>query len=118
MSATYLPEVALEQGWTKEVTMEELARKGGWSGEVGELERREMKVVRYESQKGHMTYEEYLRWKEDEGKRRARATNGVGMGETDAGRTKRTVGKRGRLDDEDEVDADEDVDGIDSEDGE
>ena len=117
MSATYLPEVALEQGWTKEETMEELARKGGWSCDVGELERREMSVVRYESHKGHMSYDEYLRWKKDEVKRRSRAATGRGADGTDMARTKRTVGKRSRLEDEDdEAEVDDDVDGIDDSD--
>ncbi|EEA20784.1 hypothetical protein TMatcc_000774 [Talaromyces marneffei ATCC 18224] len=30
--ATYLPDVAVEQGWTKEETIESLMRKAGWSG--------------------------------------------------------------------------------------
>ena len=70
ISATYLPEVAAEQGWDKEETVEELMRKGGWTGRVGDKERREMKVVRYESEKGSMSWEEYIAWKEGEKKRR------------------------------------------------
>jgi len=30
--ATYLPDVAVEQGWTKEETVESLMRKAGWDG--------------------------------------------------------------------------------------
>jgi len=33
--ATYLPDVAVEQGWTKEETVESLMRKAGWSGGGG-----------------------------------------------------------------------------------
>ena len=73
INATYLPEVALEQGWTKEETVEELMRKGGWEGRVGERERREMKVTRYESQKRGMGWEEYQMWKEQQKKAQAAA---------------------------------------------
>ncbi len=30
--ATYLPDVAVEQGWTREETLESLMRKAGWDG--------------------------------------------------------------------------------------
>lgn len=30
--ATYLPDVAVEQGWSKEETVESLMRKAGWDG--------------------------------------------------------------------------------------
>ncbi|EED20304.1 AMMECR1 family protein [Talaromyces stipitatus ATCC 10500] len=33
--ATYLPDVAVEQGWTKEETVESLMRKAGWDGGSG-----------------------------------------------------------------------------------
>jgi hypothetical protein len=33
--ATYLPDVAPEQGWTKEETVESLMRKAGWDGGSG-----------------------------------------------------------------------------------
>ena len=68
VNATYLPEVALEQGWSKEETVEELMRKGGWEGRVGDKERREMRVTRYESQKRGMAWEEYHAWKEEQKK--------------------------------------------------
>ncbi|EGC42319.1 conserved hypothetical protein [Histoplasma capsulatum var. duboisii H88] len=32
LGATYLPDVAVEQGWTKEETVESLMRKAGWEG--------------------------------------------------------------------------------------
>lgn len=112
LSATYLPEVAAEQGWSKEEAVEELARKAGWSSAVGEAERREMKVVRYESQKGHMSYEQYLHWKD---RRRAKPADGhaaavYGAARADGDGAKRTVGKRSRLeeDEDDSEEADED----------
>ena len=33
--ATYLPDVAVEQGWTKEETVESLMKKAGWDGPYG-----------------------------------------------------------------------------------
>ncbi|EYE98185.1 AMMECR1 domain-containing protein [Aspergillus ruber CBS 135680] len=33
--ATYLPDVPVEQGWTKEETLESLMRKAGWDGSTG-----------------------------------------------------------------------------------
>ena len=112
LSATYLPEVAAEQGWSKEEAMEELARKAGWSGAVGEAERREMRVVRYESQKGHMSYEQYLHWK---ARRRDKPADGHADGVngpdgTDGGGARRVVGKRSRLEEEDDGE-EEDADG-------
>lgn len=38
--ATYLPDVAVEQGWTKEETIESLMRKAGWSGSSTGVARR------------------------------------------------------------------------------
>lgn len=38
--ATYLPDVPVEQGWTKEETIESLMRKAGWDGPTGGVARR------------------------------------------------------------------------------
>lgn len=38
--ATYLPDVAVEQGWSKEETVESLMRKAGWDGGIGSVARR------------------------------------------------------------------------------
>jgi hypothetical protein len=104
VSATYLPEVAAEQGWGKEETIEELMRKGGWEGEVGEKERREMKVVRYQSQKRGMGWEEYQAWKVEERKRREQG-GGEAEAEKAAGKLN---GKRNRKEEEEEEKEDED----------
>lgn len=64
-SATYLPDVAVEQGWNKEETMLSLMRKAGWQGkkekwrEVGDL-----KVTRYQGKQESVEYQEYKRWKD------------------------------------------------------
>lgn len=96
--------------------MEELARKGGWTGDISEVERREMRVVRYESQKGHMSYDEYVRWKEEAVKRSEKAADrsDVGRGRRS---TKRTVGKRSRLEDDEDEEVDQNDDYNDDADG-
>lgn len=68
-SATYLPDVAVEQGWTKEETLESLVRKAGWSGKKGWREVGEIRVVRYQGRKESVEYEEYRRWREWFGER-------------------------------------------------
>ncbi|KAI9745988.1 MAG: hypothetical protein M1818_000669 [Claussenomyces sp. TS43310] len=63
--STYLPDVAVEQGWTKEECLVSLMRKAGWSGrkekwrEVGDL-----KVTRYQGKVENVEYEEYRRWRD------------------------------------------------------
>jgi len=60
----YLPDVAVEQGWTQEETMVSLMRKAGWLGkrekwkEVGDL-----KVVRYQGKAESVDWEEYQKWR-------------------------------------------------------
>ncbi|KAL1862957.1 hypothetical protein Daus18300_008288 [Diaporthe australafricana] len=66
--ATYLPDVATEQGWTKEQTLVSLMRKAGWEGrrdrwrEVADAGA--MKVVRYRGNKEQVVYDEYKAWRE------------------------------------------------------
>jgi len=59
--ATYLPDVASEQGWTKEETLVSLMRKAGWSGRKDEWRKVELKVVRYQGKKVELGFAE---WKE------------------------------------------------------
>lgn len=66
-SATYLPSVAEEQGWTQEQTLESLMRKAGWAGpEDWRTVAREggMSVERYQGVKREVRYEEYQAWRE------------------------------------------------------
>lgn len=72
--ATYLPDVAKEQGWTKEETLISLMRKAGWNGSSSSWQRtwREGKgeLVRYEGKKTGLGYKEWRAWREwvdDEG---------------------------------------------------
>ncbi|KAK0649483.1 AMMECR1 domain-containing protein [Cercophora newfieldiana] len=62
--ATYLPDVAVEQGWTKEETLVSLMRKAGWMGKKDRWEEVDLKVVRYQGKKESLEYAEYKRWRE------------------------------------------------------
>lgn len=59
-SATYLPEVAPEQGWDRIQTIDSLLRKGGFKGAVTPEFRRTIKLVRYQSEKVAVAYPDYL----------------------------------------------------------
>jgi AMMECR1 domain-containing protein len=59
MGATYLPDVPVEQGWTKEETVASLMRKAGWTGRKEEWEKVKLNVVRYKGTKATVSYEEY-----------------------------------------------------------
>ncbi|CRK46679.1 hypothetical protein BN1723_007188, partial [Verticillium longisporum] len=60
--ATYLPDVAVEQEWTKEETLVSLMRKAGWTGRKETWQEVELKVVRYQGKKESLEYEEYKKW--------------------------------------------------------
>ncbi|MCJ1311003.1 hypothetical protein MMC25_004673 [Agyrium rufum] len=68
--ATYLPDVAPEQGWTKEETLGSLMRKAGWSGRgKSEGDWRSLgkglglKVVRYEGMREMLDFAEFEGWR-------------------------------------------------------
>jgi uncharacterized protein (TIGR00296 family) len=56
--STFLPEVAQEWNWDREETLKQLVRKAGSSMQ----QVRNLKVTRYKSLKGTMTYQEYLEY--------------------------------------------------------
>lgn len=62
--ATYLPDVAYEQGWTKEEALVSLMRKAGWSGRKEDWEKVGLKVVRYQGKKAALGYEEWKAWRD------------------------------------------------------
>ncbi|KAJ5326805.1 hypothetical protein MYU51_001649 [Penicillium brevicompactum] len=82
--ATYLPDVAVEQGWTKEETVESLMRKAGWDGGGGSAARRllrgaasgnssatkpwdqvsDFRTVRYQGLKASANYAEWQDWRD------------------------------------------------------
>ncbi|KAJ5943979.1 hypothetical protein N7516_004147 [Penicillium verrucosum] len=82
--ATYLPDVAVEQGWTKEETVESLMRKAGWDGGSGGSTARRLlrgaaggnsggtkpwdqvsdfRTVRYQGLKASASYAEWQEWR-------------------------------------------------------
>lgn len=62
--STYLPDVAREQGWTKEETLVSLMRKAGWSGRKDDWQKVGLKVVRYQGKKVALSYKEWKEWRE------------------------------------------------------
>jgi uncharacterized protein (TIGR00296 family) len=58
-SATYLPEVAAQEGWTKVETVDSLVRKAGYMGPLTESMRRKFRITRYQSSLCTMHYSEY-----------------------------------------------------------
>jgi len=62
-TATYLPEVAPEQGWTQTQTVDSLLRKGGFKGHVTPEVRASVKLTRYQSEKVSVSYQDFVnRW--------------------------------------------------------
>lgn len=61
-SATYLPEVARDLGWTREACLQSLAEKAGFRGKFEGTIARDATVTRYQSTKAEMTYNEYLQF--------------------------------------------------------
>ena len=61
LSATYLPEVCLDQGWSREECVKSAIQKAGYRGkvEVGDKVWKSLKVKVYGSVKGKCTWEEY-----------------------------------------------------------
>ncbi|XP_039622465.1 AMME syndrome candidate gene 1 protein isoform X2 [Polypterus senegalus] len=59
-TATYLPEVAKEQGWDHIQTIDSLLRKGGYKAPITNDFRKTIKLTRYRSEKMTMSYSDYL----------------------------------------------------------
>ena len=62
-SATYLPEVADEQGWNHIQTLDSLLRKGGYRATITADMRASVHVTRYQSEKLTLHYNDYIRAK-------------------------------------------------------
>ena len=64
-SATYLPEVAREQGWSRREALESLVRKSGYGGRMDKEGFWEgVALTRYRSSKFCLTYEEFVEGRE------------------------------------------------------
>ena len=65
LSATYLPEVCLDQGWTREEAILSAINKAGYRGtvRVGDSTWKSLKVRVYESEKAQASWDEYVLWR-------------------------------------------------------
>ncbi|GFR66467.1 AMME syndrome candidate gene 1 protein homolog [Elysia marginata] len=64
-TATYLPEVAVEQGWDKIQTIDSLLRKGGYKGPITPEVRKSIRLTRYRSEKITIAYNDYVAQKQN-----------------------------------------------------
>jgi len=62
-SATYLPEVAFEQGWNHVQTLDSLLRKGGYRAPITSDMRKSVQVTRYQSEKLTLHFNDYVQSK-------------------------------------------------------
>lgn len=67
LSATYLPEVAPEQGWDHVDALDSAIRKAGWDGRISEDLRRSVRVRRYQSRKCVVGWDEFVTWRAERG---------------------------------------------------
>ncbi|KII95916.1 hypothetical protein PLICRDRAFT_97478 [Plicaturopsis crispa FD-325 SS-3] len=66
-SACYLPDVIPEQGWDKIEAVDSAIHKAGWNGRITEDIRRSVSLRRYQSKTCTVGWEEYARWREQNG---------------------------------------------------
>ncbi|OAG24436.1 hypothetical protein CC77DRAFT_927921 [Alternaria alternata] len=62
--STYLPDVASEQGWTKEEALVSLMRKAGWNGKKADWNKVSLRVVRYQGKKVGLGWGEWRSWRD------------------------------------------------------
>ena len=67
LSATYLPEVAPDQGWDRIDAVDSAIRKAGWDGRISEDLRRSVRVRRYQSRKCVVGWDEFVEWRAKRG---------------------------------------------------
>jgi uncharacterized protein (TIGR00296 family) len=58
-NATFLPEVALEQGWNHAQTLQELIHKSGYRGAIDASLHKRIALTRYQSDKESLTWQQY-----------------------------------------------------------
>ncbi|WFC97430.1 hypothetical protein MYAM1_000143 [Malassezia yamatoensis] len=66
LTATFLPEVATAQSWSKQQTIDTAIRKAGWNGAITQELLDSLRVSRYTSSKCNASYAQYLRWKQSQ----------------------------------------------------
>jgi len=59
-NATYLPEIAAAEGWTKQGTIDSLIHKAGFNGHVSRRLRDSLTLTKYQSSAHVMTHKEYV----------------------------------------------------------
>jgi len=62
-SATYLPEVIPEQGWSKVEAIDSAIHKAGWDGHITEDLRRAINLRRYQSSDCTVSFDDYQAWR-------------------------------------------------------
>jgi len=67
LTATYLPDVASAQGWSKLEAIDSAIRKAGYSGKITEEMRRGIRLRRYQSELIHVDWKEWKNWREERG---------------------------------------------------
>ena len=66
-TATYLPNVAEEQGWDRLEVVDSAIRKSGYAGRITEDLRRSIRLRRYQSSKCAVSWDEYAQWRVAQG---------------------------------------------------
>jgi len=61
--STYLPDVAKEQGWTREEALYSLTLKAGWRGSRSRWRDLDLKVTRYQGKKCSLSYAQFRKWR-------------------------------------------------------
>jgi AMME syndrome candidate gene 1 protein len=67
LTATYLPDVAVDQGWTKVEAVDSAIHKAGWDGRINEDVRRSVTLRRYQSRMCVVGWDEYHAWRTAQG---------------------------------------------------
>lgn len=67
LSATFLPNVMVEQGWDKIEAIDSAIRKADWDGSITEEIRRSIRLRRYQSRKCVVGWDEFVQWRRGQG---------------------------------------------------
>ncbi|EPQ27751.1 uncharacterized protein PFL1_04888 [Pseudozyma flocculosa PF-1] len=70
LTATYLPDVIPDQGWSKVEAIDSAIRKAGWNGRITDATRRSLRVRRYRSEKMAKTYRDFVAWQQQQQQQR------------------------------------------------
>jgi uncharacterized protein (TIGR00296 family) len=62
--STYLPDVAAEQGWSRDETLLSLVRKAGWVGSRDRWKDLDLRVTRYQGKRVSASYAQFKQWRD------------------------------------------------------